>query len=509
MENFDLSHPSRHAWNMLKKLDPQKQRNETSCPIDVDTVAKQIKMRGQHIPNHNFERGVRKEYKKMLESFPKKDPLLNLPVTADETHNAIKMIKNGKAAGIDGIYPDMITHLGPIATQWLATVMTEIQESGKIPNEWKHSKVIAILKPGKPANEPSSYRPISLLCVLYKLLERILLTRLTLYIDHQLPPSQAGFRPNRNTTEQILALTTIIESGFERRKKTGVVLVDLSAAYDTVWIGGLKLKLAKLIPCQTTLKLLSTMLGTRQYHVILGGNKSKTRKIKNGVPQGSVLAPTLFNVYIRDMPETKSVKLGYADDWALSYQSKDWEELESVLSRDTTDLKQYFDKWYLKMNMTKTVSSVFHLNNKQAQNPLTITVDNKTLPIEREPKYLGVTLDRTLSYKAHIQGIAKKVNKRNCIIRKIAGTSWGAKQSVLRTSGLALCYSAAEYAAPVWSRSSHTHQIDTKLRDTMRTISGCLKSTPNNWLPVTSAIAPPHLRREEANQKFHAKNSKY
>ena len=218
-----------------------------------------------------------------------------------------------------------------------------------------------------------------------------------------------------------------------------------------------------------------------------------------------MLAPTLFNVYISDMPETKSVKLGYADDWALSYQSKDWEELESVLSRDTTDLKYYFDKWYLKMNMTKTVSSVFHLNNKQAQNPLTITVDNKTLPIEREPKNLGVTLDRTLSYKAHIQGIAKKVNKRNCIIRKIAGTSWGAKQSVLRTSGLALCYSAAEYAAPVWSRISHTHQIDTKLRDTMRTISGCLKSTPNNWLLVTSAIAPPHLRREEANQISHAK----
>ena len=237
-----------------------------------------------------------------------------------------------------------------------------------------------------------------------------MLTRLTQYIDRQLPLSQAGFRPNRNTTEQILALTTIIESGFERKKKTGVVLVDLSATYDTVWIGGLKLKLAKLIPCQTTLKLLSTMLGTRQYHVILGGSKSKTRKIKNGVPQGSVLAPTLFNVYLSDMPETKSVKLGYADDWALSYQSKDWEKLESVLSRDTTELKHYFDKWYLKMNMTKTVSSVFHLNNKQAQNPLTITVDNKTLPIERESKYLGVTLDRTLSYKAHIQGISKTHN---------------------------------------------------------------------------------------------------
>ena len=144
-----------------------------------------------------------------------------------------------------------------------------------------------------------------------------------------------------------------------------------------------------------------------------------------------MLEPTLFNVYLSDMPETKSVKLGYADDRALSYQSKHWEKLESVLSRDNTELKHNFNKWYLKMNITKTVSSVFHLNNKQAQNPLTITVDNKTLPIDREPKYLGVTLDRTLSYKAHIQGIVKKFNTRNCISIKIAGTSWGAKQSVL------------------------------------------------------------------------------
>ena len=81
-------------------------------------------------------------------------------------------MKNGKAAGVDGIYPDMISHLGPSAISWLASAMTEIIKAGTYPNHWKQARVIAILKPGKPADNPASYRPISLLCCLYKLLER-------------------------------------------------------------------------------------------------------------------------------------------------------------------------------------------------------------------------------------------------------------------------------------------------------------------------------------------------
>ena len=83
------------------------------------------------------------------------------------------------------------------------------------------------------------------------------------------------------------------------------------------------LKLAKLIPSRKILKILSAMTGPRQFHVVIGGENSRVRKIKNGVPQGSVIAPTLFNVYISDMPTTESLKLGYADDWVLAHQSKD------------------------------------------------------------------------------------------------------------------------------------------------------------------------------------------
>jgi len=100
------------------------------------------------------------------------------------------------------------------------------------------------------------------------------------------------------------------------------------------------------------------------------------------------------------MPETKLLKLGYTDDWALSYQSKDWEESERVLSRDTTELKRYFEQQYLKINITKTVLSVFHLNKKQAQNPLTIT------PIDRELVYLGVILEMSGRYPSRCRVLA-------------------------------------------------------------------------------------------------------
>lgn len=103
-----------------------------------------------------------------------------------------------------------------------------------------------------------------------------------------------------------------------------------------------------------------------------------------------------------------------------------------------------------------------------------------------------------MSYKAHLTNTAAKVRTRNNIIRKLCGTTWGATAETLRTSALGLVYSAAEYGAPIWLNSRHVHKLDTELNNTMRTISGCIKSTPTYWLPTLSCIAPPHLRRQDA-----------
>ena len=156
------------------------------------------------------------------------------------------------------------------------------------------------------------------------------------------------------------------------------------------------------------------------------------------------------------------------------------------------------------MNTTKSVCTAFHLNNRRANYKLNIrdNISNSYLPPHDAPKYLGVTLDRSLTYKQHMENTAQKLKKRSSLIRKLAGTNWGASPSTLRTSALALCYSAAEYCAPIWARCAHTNKLDVQLNSTMRIISGALTPTPTEWLPVMASIAPPHLRREEATQKM-------
>jgi len=115
---------------------------------------------------------------------------------------------------------------------------------------------------------------------------------------------------------------------------------------------------------------------------------------------------------------------------------------------------------------------------------------------------LGVTLDRTLSYRVHLTKTTGKLTNRNNLLMKLAGSTWGASANTLRSSALALCYSAAEYYASVWSRFGYTSQVDVQLNSTVRLLSGTLRSTPLPWLPVLSNIEPPALRRNAASEKL-------
>ena len=278
--------------------------------------------------------------------------------------------------------------------------------------------------------------------------------------------------------------------------------MDLSAAYDTVWCEGLLYKLARVMQCKTFLRLFERMLGDRQFHVTLGPTKSKVRKLRNGVPQGSVLAPLLFNIYIADMPETISAKFGYADDWAIAHQSDKIHSLNSVLGYDLDILKTYFDRWYLKMNLEKTVATMFHMSTNFHDKELEVRVGDRTLKHATNPKYLGLVLDRGLNYRKHVEAMTRKVNKRVHLLKRLAGTTWGACSTLLRQAVLALCYSPAEYCAPAFARCAYTSTLDTGLNKALRVVTGSLKSTPTQWLPVMAAIQPPHIRRETMTQKW-------
>ncbi|KAF0755286.1 Uncharacterized protein FWK35_00019703, partial [Aphis craccivora] len=286
---------------------------------------------------------------------------------------------SGKAAGLDGIYLEFLKNCGPNTRKWLADFFSDILCSGKLPKLFITTKVLAALKPEKPNDDVKSYRPISLLSA-----------------------KQAGFRPQRNCCDQVMALTTHIENGYDKKLKTAVAFVDLSSAYDTVWRKDLLSKFLDVIPCKTLLTLLNNMLSNRQLTVYIGEEKSKTRVLNNGLPQGSVLGPLLFNLYTKDLPSTYSKKFIYADDIALASQSTSFEGLEEPLTNDLSKLDSYFKRWRLKPNPTKTEVTVFHLNNKKASQEININFGGQEVRNTKHPKYLGVVLDRTLTYREHL-----------------------------------------------------------------------------------------------------------
>ena len=409
---------------------------------------------------------------------------------------ALQHVKPGKAPGPDSICPELIIHAGTALKSWSRGFFFSCLRQLKIPKVWRIALVVAIPKPKKPVEDPKSYRPISLLCVPYKILERLIYARIEPIVDPLLPGEQAGFRHGKSTMDLVVLLTQIIEDSFEAKKKAGAVFVDLTAAYDTVWHRGLTCKLLRLLPDKHMVRMIMELVRNRSFTLTTGDSKrSRLRRLKNGVPQGSVLAPLLFNIYVYDLPSTVSRKYAYADDLALLYSSDDWKDLKGVLSQDMTTISTYLQTWRLQLSHTKTVTTAFHLNNREAKRELNVCSNGKRLPFCPVPTYLGVKLDRSLTFRHHLEALRKKLTTRVALMRRLAGSGWGAGAKTLRTAALSLVYSTAEYCAPVWCRSAHTRLIDSVLNHALRIVTGCLRPTPTDYLPVLAGIQPAELRR--------------
>ena len=240
----------------------------------------------------------------------------------------------------------------------------------------------------------------------------------------------------------------------------------------------------------------------RRFRVYLNGKPSRWRKSNNGLPQGAVISPSLFNIYINDLPPTQSEKLIYADDITLVAKGTTFEMLEKTLTEDLQKIEQYCTEWMLRPNPSKTVVTTFHLDNNRANKQLNVTFCGNKVVYEPTPKYLGVTLDRSLTFCKHLENVRDKTKSRIGHLNKLAGTTWGAGANTLRITALALIYSIAEYCTPVWINSNHTKKIDTALNIAMRIVTGTLNSTKLEWLPTLSNIAPPQIRREDSTAKY-------
>ena len=372
----------------------------------------------------------------------------------------LQHLKPGKAPGPDSTCPELIIHAGAGLKSWLRGFLSSCLHHLKIPKIWRRALVVAVPKPSKPVEDPRSYRPISLLCVPDKILERLIYARVEPLIDPLLPREQAGFRRGRSTVDQITLLTQSIENAFEAKKKAGAVFIDLTAAYDTVWHRGLTCKLLRLLPDKHMVHMIMELIRSRSFTLTTGNSKpSRLRRLRNGVPQGSVLAPLLFNIYTYDIPSITSKKFTYADDLAMLHTSGEWKELERTLSQDMTTLSAYLQTWRLKLSHTKTVTAAFHLHNREAKRKLKVCNISKTLPFCPVLTYLGVKLDRLLTYRPHLEVLRKKLCARVSLLRRLVETGWGARSKTLRTAALSLQRAHTAYRQCIKWRLAHCHWV--------------------------------------------------
>ena len=182
------------------------------------------------------------------------------------------------------------------------------------------------------------------------------------------------------------------------------MLVNLAAAYDTVWHRSLTCKLLRFLPDKHIAGIIMKLVRNRGFTMTMGDSKpSSFRPLKNSVPQGSVLATLFLNIYTYDLPCITSKKYAYADDLAILYSSGDWKILERTLSEDMTTLFGYLQTRRLKLSHAKTVTVAFHLHNQDAKNELKVENNGKILPFCPVPTYLIVKLDRAHTYRHHLE----------------------------------------------------------------------------------------------------------
>lgn len=486
VEEINPTMTSSELWLKIGRLTGKQKRFTSNSIIQEDKTLANIFLDKHFGKNEPFF---------MVDStFHISENLINL----DIFNNIINSKKRKSSAGGDKITYSLLRQLQPEAKIVIIKHLNDIWKDCYLPMTLKTIKIVAIPKPGKDQSNIEGKRPISLVPVLTKIINSAVLTKLQKVLDNKqiIPDTSFGFRKNMSTITCSNFLVNTIKQNKRDNFLTAVVFIDLSNAFNAVKTDILENILINFgIPGEITSWIVSFLRNRKiafnlKNHVI-------ERFVSNGLPQGDVLSPTLFNLYtasLHNVLENDVVLVQYADDFAAVIKAKNLEILNNKAQQVIDTVFQKLGELNFSVNAHKTKAILFQNSN----NILHLKYNNTEIETVKSHPYLGITLDRYMSFGIHIKNTKLKIIDRLNMIKVISGMKQGAHPQTMVAIYNAIFRSVIEYGASIFNNAGKTNRkmLSTINNQCLRRITGCTKTTPLNSLVAVAATQTLDHRHE-------------
>ena len=412
--------------------------------------------------------------------------LANTEFTKDDIKRIIGKLDPNKTHGHDMISIHMSNVSGGAVIEPFFIIFKNCLKCGIFPDDWEKGSIVPIFKKGDKQNI-KNYRPVSLLPICSKIFEGIIYNNMLKYfLDNNLiTPKQSGFRPGDSCINQLLSITHDIFTSFDNGLEVRGVFLDISKAFDKEWPDGLIYKLKQNEIKGKLLCLLIDFLDNRQQRVVLNGQSSSWAKVNAGVPQGSILGPLLFLIYINDLPNglQSNTKL-FADNTSLFSTVQDITSSTASLNKNLTKISEWAVQWKMNFNSDPSKQAQELLYSRKTSSKPYPSWNFNDNPVHEVPlkKHLGLFLDPKLSFDEHINCILIKARKIIGLIRKL--------QPIIPRAALLTVYKSffrpyLDYGDVIYDRAfneSFQNKLESAQYNTALAITGAIRGSSREKL---------------------------
>ena len=379
--------------------------------------------------------------------------LSHIILSVNEVGEQLRLINTAKAIGPDGLPSDVLKTCYKELTPSLTNIFNQSLSEGLVPQAWKCANIVPIFKKGN-SNVVSNYRPVSLLPIISKILEKLVHNNIITNLIPKITLKQHGFMPTKSTVTQLLATFMDVNTNLDAGRRSDVIYFDLAKAFDSVPHNLLKHKLKTFGFNGSLLMWMTNYLENRKQRVVINGKHSDWSLVQSGVPQGATLGPLKFLLYVNDMPDSLSLGTNcgiFADDTKIFRNIITNHDIQ-LLQKDIDSLFNWSLDWGLNFNTNKCMVLSIKRSHNRANLDLNdphYLMNKIELKTTDDIQDLGITVNNKFTWSNHINTMTRKAHARTWLCMRALG--FHAYYKAKRTCFITMVRSILEYGAPIWS----------------------------------------------------------